>query len=173
MKSSSCLALQPATLNQLSAIWAILLQAIERRREEGSRQWQNGYPNPEVLRQDIDQGHGFALMKDGQIAVYGALIFNHEPSYENIDGRWLSTGDFLVVHRVAVAEAFRGQGLVQAFFAAAEEHARLHHVYSVKVDTNFDNAAMLHILHRLGYTHCGEVQLPGGSRLAFEKVLKP
>ena len=26
-----------------------------------------------------------------------------------------------------------------------------------KVDTNFDNAAMLHILKKLGYTYCGEV----------------
>jgi hypothetical protein len=39
------------------------------------------------------------------------------------------------------------------------------------VDTNFDNAAMLHILKKLGYTYCGEVYLAGGERKAFEKLL--
>ena len=40
-----------------------------------------------------------------------------------------------------------------------------------KVDTNFDNAAMLHILKKLVYTYCGEVYLAGGERKAFEKLL--
>ena len=40
-----------------------------------------------------------------------------------------------------------------------------------KVDTNFDNVAMLHILKKLGYTYCGEVYLAGGERKAFEKLL--
>ena len=35
---------------------------------------------------------------------------------------------------------------------------------SAKVVTNFDNAAMLHILKKLGYTYCGEVYLAGGER---------
>ncbi|WP_409450858.1 hypothetical protein [Epilithonimonas sp.] len=40
-----------------------------------------------------------------------------------------------------------------------------------KVDTNFDNAAMLQILKKLGYTYCGEVYLAGSERKAFEKLL--
>lgn len=36
---------------------------------------------------------------------------------------------------------------------------------------NFDNAAMLHILKKLGYTYCGEVYLAGGERKAFETSL--
>ena len=29
--------------------------------------------------------------------------------------------------------------------------------FSIKVDTNFDNLAMLHILEKLDYQYCGEV----------------
>lgn len=36
---------------------------------------------------------------------------------------------------------------------------------------NFDNASMLHLLKKLGYTYCGEVYLAGGVRKAFEKLL--
>ncbi|MFT4092143.1 MAG: hypothetical protein QM640_00795 [Niabella sp.] len=40
------------------------------------------------------------------------------------------------------------------------------------VDTNFDNAPMLHILNKLGYIYCGEVFFRGAARKAFEKVLE-
>jgi|GEM_PF-2156638 len=40
-----------------------------------------------------------------------------------------------------------------------------------KVDRNFNNAAMLHILKKRGYTSCGEVYLTGGVGKAFGKLL--
>lgn len=160
-----------ATQDDTDKIWEILQQAIERRRLDGSQQWQNGYPNPEVIKNDIEQNQGFVLSIDDKIAVYGALIFNDEPAYDDIDGKWLSNGDFLVIHRVAVDERFHGKGLVKTFFEKTEDFAKQNKVFSVKVDTNFDNAAMLHILKKLGYTYCGEVYLAGGVRKAFEKLL--
>ena len=45
-------------------------------------------------------------------------------------------------------------------------------VYSIKVDTNFDNVPMLRILDKLGYVYCGEVFFRGSARKAFEKVLR-
>lgn len=153
-------------------IWKIIEQAIERRRIDGSKQWQNGYPNLQSIHFDIEKGQGYVLEISGKIAVYGALIFNDEPAYENIDGKWLSEGDFLVVHRVAVEETFHGQGLVRTFFEKIEDFALQNQVYSIKVDTNYDNGAMLHILKKLEYTYCGEVFLTGAPRKAFEKILK-
>jgi len=44
-------------------------------------------------------------------------------------------------------------------------------VYSIKIDTNFDNIPMLKIMDRLQYTYCGEVIVGGAPRKAFEKVL--
>ena len=41
-----------------------------------------------------------------------------------------------------------------------------------KLDTNFDNAPMLKILDKLGYTYCGEVFFRGSARKAFEKILQ-
>lgn len=172
MKSSENIALRKATMSDAGKIWEIIQQAIERRRKDGSQQWQNGYPNPEVIKTDIEKNQGFIMTVDGETAVYGALIFNHEPAYENIDGAWLSEGDFLVIHRVAVDEKFQGKGLVKTFFEKTEEFAKTNNVFSVKVDTNFDNGAMLHILEKMGYTFCGEVFLAGAPRKAFEKILK-
>lgn len=171
MNQSTEIALRLATAGDTAKIWDIIRQAIERRRQDGSQQWQNGYPNPVVIADDIAQKHGYILTVNHEVAVYGALIFNYEPAYGDIDGQWLSDGLFLVVHRVAVDSKFHGQGLVKEFFQRAEDFAIAHDTYSIKVDTNYDNAAMLHILQKLSYTYCGEVMLSGGPRKAFEKIL--
>lgn len=152
-------------------IWNILQQAIERRRKDGSMQWQEGYPNLNTVETDIENGFGYVMTVNGEIAVYTALILNDEPAYDNIDGAWLSNGEFVVVHRVAVDEKFAGQGMVKKLFDHIEDFTRFHGIQSVKVDTNFDNIAMLKILESKSYTYCGEVFLAGGMRKAFEKII--
>jgi hypothetical protein len=39
-----------AELSEITPIWAILKDAIARRKQDGSTQWQDGYPNPEILQ---------------------------------------------------------------------------------------------------------------------------
>ncbi len=152
-------------------IWTILQQAIERRRLDGSRQWQDGYPNTDTVKKDIEKGWGFVLADETGIIAYSALIVNDEPAYDQIDGAWLTNGDFLVVHRVAVSDRVTGKGMATRLFKEIEEYAVTQHIPSIKVDTNFDNPAMLRILEKLGYIYCGEVILFGAPRKAFEKVL--
>lgn len=163
--------LQKALPKEVPEIWEILRFAIENRRKDGSRQWQDGYPNEEVVKADIEAGHGFVFAEDKTIAAYCALIKNDEPAYDNIEGKWLSDGDFLVVHRVAVSQDFAGRGVIQKLFSAFEGYCREVKIPSIKVDTNFDNGAMLHILKKLGYTYCGKVWLASGERLAYEKLI--
>jgi len=155
----------------INPIWEIIQQSIERRRKDGSQQWQNGYPNLQTVESDVEKGFGHVLTVDGEVAVFVALIFNDEPAYSSIEGAWLTTGEFVVVHRVAVSEKFAGQGLAKKLFDYIEDFTKSQNVLSVKVDTNYDNIAMLKILESKGYTYCGEVYLAGGIRKAFEKVL--
>lgn len=163
--------LRKAETRDCDIIWDIIQQAIERRRIDGSNQWQQGYPNLGTVESDIEKGFGYVLTVDGEIAVYTALILNDEPAYSSIEGAWLSNGEFVVVHRVAIDKKFAGKGMVKILFDHIEEFTRSQHIQSIKVDTNFDNLAMLKILEAKGYTYCGEVFLAGGVRKAFEKVL--
>lgn len=160
-----------ATETDVPLIWEILQQAIARRKADGSTQWQNGYPNPETVYNDIAKGVGFVLADGETIIAYSAVLINDEPAYDAIDGQWLSNSDFVVVHRVAISEDYLGQGLVQKMFGYFEDFALQNNIHSVKVDTNFDNLPMLRIMEKLGYTYCGEVLINGGPRKAFEKVL--
>lgn len=152
-------------------IWSILQQSIRRRKLDGSRQWQDGYPNEAVVQQDIERGVGYVLTIDGEPACYAAILINDEPAYQELKGTWLTNGDFVVLHRLAVSDAFIGRGLAQKMLGYAEELAVANRIFSVKVDTNFDNQPMLRIFEKLGYQYCGEVSFRGGVRMAFEKSL--
>lgn len=164
--------LQPATINDISAIWIIFQQAIARRKADGSNQWQDGYPNPDVVRNDIQNGIGYVLTDGNNIIGYCAVLENDEPAYSAIEGEWLTTGNFLVVHRVAVSDAYAGMGMGKIMMEHIEELARSRNIFSIKADTNFDNIAMLRTFEKLGYTYCGEVYFRGSARKAFEKVLQ-
>lgn len=155
-----------------AAVWEILQQAIRRRKEDGSTQWQGGYPNADTVKNDIEKGYCHVLCHGNEIIASAALIFNDEPTYAEIDGAWLTHGDFLVVHRVAVSDQVAGKGIATKFFRRMEDFAKENGVFSIKVDTNHDNQAMLRILDKLNYTYCGVIQVYDGPRKAFEKLLK-
>lgn len=171
MTQNNKIGFRKAEMSDKDIIWEIIQQSIERRRIDGSAQWQNGYPNEQTIESDISKDFGFVLTVNDEIAVYVALIFNDEPAYSTIDGAWLTNGEFVVIHRVAVSEKFAGQGLAKKLFDVIEDYVRSQNIQSIKVDTNYDNAAMLKILESKGYTYCGEVFLAGGVRKAYEKVL--
>ena len=160
-----------AELSEIAPIWEILQQAIQRRKEDGSNQWQDGYPNLDVIHKDIQKGEGFVLVDGEKIIGYSAVLINDEPAYAGIEGKWLTNDDFVVIHRVALSENYLGKGLAKKIIGYVEDFAIQNNIYSIKADTNFDNIPMMKIFENLGYTYCGEVYFRGAPRKAYEKVL--
>lgn len=160
-----------ATTLEIPVIWEILQQAIVRRKQDGSEQWQDGYPNLQSVQNDVEKGLGFVLTEGEKIVGYSAVLINNEPEYAKIIGKWITNDDFVVVHRVAISESHIGKGLAIKIMQHIENFALTNSIYSIKADTNFDNAAMLKIFEKLGYQYCGKVYFRGGERKAFEKVL--
>jgi len=163
--------LRLANPDDKNTIWEILQAAIEQRRKDGSDQWQNGYPNEQTVITDIQNGYGYVLVDNDAIIAYAAIIFGVEPAYNDIQGKWLSYGAYVVVHRVATAGNIKQKGMGTRLFLMVEELCLQKNIYSIKVDTNFDNVPMLSILDKLNYTYCGEIFFSGASRKAFEKLL--
>ena len=91
-----------AQLTELPQLWNIFQQAIVRRKEAGSNQWQDGYPNPDVLRNDIAKGAGFVLTEGQAIVVYCAIMINYERAHVHIDWKCLTDGDCVAFHRIAL-----------------------------------------------------------------------
>ena len=187
--------LRPATADDIDAIWSILQAGIEKRRQEGSTQWQNGYPNRNSIVSDIEADNAYVMTENGVIYGYSALIVGIEPPYEVIEGKWLSPSGtpYATLHRIgtlassnpnaaaesagaaasdeALAQPPAKKGLGTALMALLVEEAKRKGLTSVRVDTSFDNPAMLRVFEKLGFVYCGEVIMGGSPRKAFEKIL--
>ena len=157
--------------SDLPVIWEILQDAIAQRKSEGSDQWQNGYPSEQTARDDIAAGNAYVLLENDVVLAYAAIILGNEPAYDAIDGRWLTDSEYAVVHRLARSSMAANKGIATRLFKLAEDLCISEGIRSIRLDTNFDNAAMLKILDALGYTYCGEIFYQGAPRRAYEKIL--
>ena len=99
------------------------------------------------------------------------MVFDGEPAYNSIEGRWLSEQPYVVVHRLAVADEMKQKGIASLFMQKVEKLSRSQGIHSFKVDTNFDNFYMHRMLEKLGFSYCGEILYQRGTRMAYEKLL--
>lgn len=166
--------LKIATINDVDAIWFLLKQGIEKRKNDGSNQWQDGYPNRDVVLNDVKHNYGVVVLNEQNTIVgYIAMIDEIEPAYEEIIGNWLSAKDekYMVFHRLIVDHINPTKGLATWILNEVEQLVIKKGVKSIKVDTNYDNVGMLRVFEKLGYTFCGKVYFRGSERLAFEKIV--
>lgn len=70
----------------IPVIWEILQHGIHQRIQDGSEQWQNGYPNEQNVRNDIDKDIAYVLLDEVRVIAYSAVIKGSEPAYQIIDG---------------------------------------------------------------------------------------
>lgn len=163
---------EKASFEDLESIWEIVLYAKEVRKKQGSTQWQDGYPKKETILTDIENSFGYVVKNSSEILAYIAIISEEEEAYASIkEGVWLNQAPYLVIHRMAVSENGKGLGLGKLMLKKAEEIACQKKYFNIKIDTNFDNFAMLKILDDLEYVFCGKVYFRGQERRAFQKVL--
>lgn len=160
-----------ARLHDVPAIGRIFDDAVARMLAEGKKQWNENYPTELHALADIDRHDGYVLELNGRVVAYGAVIFSGEPAYDELRGQWLSDGPYVVVHRMAVALDAQRHGIARRFFTAVEHLASEKGIGSFRVDTNFDNERMLHLLESLGFEYCGKISYEGGDRMAFEKLI--
>lgn len=162
-----------ATFDDCDRVWEIILQAKEQMYREGRHQWDESYPAYETITSDVQRGIGYVLcLPEGRVIAYAAVVFDGEPTYDSIEGAWLSEGEpFVVVHRLAVADEVKNQGMARAFMEEVEKVCASRGIHSFKIDTNFDNVYMQKLLSRCGFSYCGKVYYEKGERWAYEKLL--
>lgn len=160
-----------AQATDLDRIMEIIEGAKQQMLREGKNQWDAAYPAREHIETDLQEGNAYVMLTAGRVVAYGAVVFTGEPAYADIQGKWLTEQPYVVLHRLAVAQEAKGQGLGLLFMQEVERLSLSARVYSFKVDTNHDNDRMLHLLDKLGFTFCGNIYYQQGYRMAYEKLL--
>ena len=161
-----------ACMADADAIMEIIDYARHRMWQEGKHQWDETYPLRTHIEADMQQGNAYVMCRAGRVVAYGAVAFGEEPAYRRLlDGEWKSDLSYVVLHRLAVAGTERRQGVGEAFMREVERLMQMHGVHSFRVDTNYDNGAMLHLFRKLHFDYCGTVGYDRGTRMAYEKLI--
>ncbi|MCD8308028.1 MAG: GNAT family N-acetyltransferase [Clostridia bacterium] len=163
-------------IKELKGVIEIYSEAQAFMEANGNPQWPKGFPDVTDLQEAIYGGILYSVHSHGDlVAVFSAVTSDN--NYDEIDGAWLTTGHrYLAVHRVAVREDMRGNGIAKYIIkAAAPDLARSLGKTSIRMDTHEKNIPMRHLLKECGFTECGKVSLirDDSIRLAYEKVLNP
>lgn len=163
-----------AAYSDINSIMEIIMQAQTYLLEQGINQWQGGYPNLEVIKKDIDNKNGYVLLKDKKIVGTVAVSFQGEKNYESIyNGKWMGSGEYAVIHRIAVDVNCKGLGLSSEIIKNIEEICFNKGIHSIRVDTHKDNLSMQRMLQKNSFQYCGIIYLEDKSeRLAFEKKVR-
>ena len=165
------LTLCQAKTEDLDLCVEILRSGREFQRQQGFTQWTDNFPEPNVIAEDIQKGCGFLLLKDGVVAGYQYISLDGDPSYPGLEGTWQKEGCYGVVHRIAFAPQFRGQGLSRQAFEIIGQYCKEKGAKSLRIDTHPDNKRMQHVLEKAGFSYRGIVMLPVGLRWAYDRIL--
>ena len=126
-------------------------------------QWPDGYPQPDIVAQDMEKGYLYVMTEGGRI--YGCFMLCDGPdvTYQQIfDGQWGYDTPYGVIHRVA------GDGTKRGVVAACAAFARQYYRH-LRIDTHRDNLPMQRSLRSAGFTHRGTIFLENGDpRLAYD-----
>lgn len=166
--------IRKATPEDLPKIMEIINDAKRSLKARGIDQWQSGYPNEEIILQDIADGNSYLYTEDDELLATFGLFYGVDPTYVTIyDGEWLTENPYSVIHRVAINGHLRGKGIVGKIIAFAGEESLKNGFKSMRIDTHPDNKSMQRALQKAGYRYCGNIFLANGDlRLAYEKVLE-
>lgn len=158
-------------LDDIDGIMNIINKAKISLKENGIEQWQNGYPNERVIEEDISRGESYVATIGDIIVGTVAITFDKEPHYNELrEGEWKNQhGDYAVIHRIAVDNSYKGQGIAGFLISHAEEIGA-GKIQSIRIDTHEMNLPMQSVIKKEGFVYCGKVNMVDGSeRLTFEK----
>lgn len=160
-----------ATLDDLAGAQEIYAQARAFMEQVGNpTQWAGGYPQEDMLRDDIVKGNLYVCEEEGQILSPFYFAIEPDDTYQVIEGAWLNDGEYGVVHRIATKRGTRGVGRYCLEWAF-DQACKLGASGGLRIDTHQDNVPMRSLLEKLGYQTCGTIYTYDGSpRIAFQKL---
>lgn len=165
-----------AELHHLDHLMKLFDAAMTRLHENGIDQWDEEYPNRDVIRSDLEEGCLFGIVDEvGALQYIGAIAMNEQEDTDYSAIPWDdANGKVLYLHRLVVHPEHQGKGIGRTLLQFAEATAARNGYSSIRLDAYCGNPIALNLYERYGYTRKGEVRFPRRELPfnCYEKVLK-
>ena len=143
-----------ATEEQTDDVFAVYSEAIIAMEKDGIHQWDEVYPDRQIIAEDIAADRMFVGIEDGRIAVCFVLCEECDDEYKN--GRWLYPDSrFNVIHRLCVAPSFQHQGVAARTLCHIEKFCKSNGYDSIRLDCFTQNPYSRKLYDKAGYAVTG------------------
>ena len=161
-----------AQINQVKEIFAILSNCKTRLEEQGIYQWVTNYPNMSTVENDIKNEHLYCAIIENRCGGTICINQKQEPEYASVSWNG-NTDKALVIHRLAVAPDYQGQGIAKEIMKFAERYGIDNNFSTIRLDAFSANKHSLSFYENIGYQKRGEVYFPDRELpfFCYEKVL--
>ena len=164
--------IRKAEISDLENIMKMYNSCVGGMLKNGIDQWDESYPNTEIISDDLKLGSYFVAELNGKIVGGVNIDQQQDPTYLNIN--WKDNSDqFLVVHRLGVQEENWGDGIGKALMMFSEELVKEQGLSSIRLDTYSGNPKAMEFYLRLGYNELGTIDLKPNKKKyhCFEKII--
>jgi ribosomal protein S18 acetylase RimI-like enzyme len=169
-RNSQTLHFERAVSADLPEVLALFQAATKRMNEQGIPQWDEIYPNREVLDSDIARGELTVGRTEGKIACVFVLSEQYDEEYAQ--GRWrFPNSRFCILHRLCVHPDFQHRKVAARAMDYIEETLKSEGVESVCLDAFSLNPYALRLYESRGYERAGQVNFRKGLFYLYEKQL--
>ena len=156
-----------ATIEDLKQIMDCYKATIKRMHQLKIFQWDETYPNQELIINDIGKKEFYVLKEDHKILGCVCLNQDEHPTYSSID--WTFSGPVLVVHRLAIHPDTQGKGIAKRLMKFAEDLCLKRNYNGIRLDTFVENPLAIGLYLKLGYNQLGLVEFKNRTYYCFDK----
>jgi GNAT superfamily N-acetyltransferase len=157
-------------LKNLEEVVKIYKDVVENMIVNNIFQWDEIYPNENILKEDIVKGQMFAGMLNNEIVTI--FVLNKEFDNEYLKAQWeYKNDDFIILHRICVKANSQNKGIGTKTMEMIEEKMKSEGIKSIRLDTFSKNPYSLKMYNKLGYKKVGEANWRKGLFYIFEKII--
>lgn len=159
-----------AVLTDLEMVWKIFTNAILHMDKQGIPQWDEIYPNKDIILDDIKNQQMYLVIENG--VPISAVVLNEYQDEEYAALPWRYTdAKTAVIHRLCVSSTEQGKGWGKKTVQLAEQELLKLGYTCVRLDAFSQNPFALRLYESLGYEKAGDVQFCKGKFYCYEKQL--
>jgi len=159
-----------AKIQDLEKIGILIKDAIHNMNQNGILQWDELYPDQQLIEEDILNSHMYLGEIENQLVCM--FVINQQFDEQYIAGDWkYKESSYMVIHRLCVNPAYQKHGVGTKTMQIIENMLMNDGIKAIRLDAFSQNPYALRMYERLGYQKTGEANWRKGLFYLYEKLL--
>lgn len=155
---------------QTDQIYNMFLAAVSEMDKNGINQWDNVYPDKDIIVKDILSRQMYVCTLNK--IIVSAFVINTECDVEYNNGNWcFPNASYKVVHRLCVNPLYQNKGIGRQTMLYIEHFLKVQGIEAIRLDVFTQNPYALKLYEKLGYKKVGFANWRKGKFYLMEKKI--